>query len=267
MESGELKILFLGDIVGRVGRRAVREQLPLLKEKHSPSVVIANGENSAGGFGIQPDTADEIFKAGVDLITTGNHVWSKREIYPYLDKHRDTILRPLNFPAGAPGSGQLLWTHASGVKLRVVNLIGRVFMPDLVDCPFQSVRLLFPDWAKEPAITFVDFHAEATSEKVAMGYLLDGHASVMVGTHTHVQTADERVLQGGTAYISDVGMCGPENGVIGCEREPIVEKFITGRPQRFDVAPGPGIVNGVLATVDTESRKAKTIERIFLRVK
>lgn len=263
-----LRLVFLGDIVGRVGRKAVAKELPGIQSDYSPDVVIANGENSAGGFGIQPDTAQEIFRAGVHLITTGNHIWSKREIYPYLENHKDTILRPLNFPEGAPGVGALEYPLEGGGTLLLVNLIGRVFMPDLVDCPFEKMDALLAkqDSKETRPLIFCDFHAEATSEKVAFGHYVDGRVSVFVGTHTHVQTADDRVLPGGTAYISDAGMCGPEEGVLGCEKEPIIEKFRTGRPHRFDVAKGPAIVNGIFVEVDRESGKALRIERIFRRV-
>ena len=263
-----LKIIFLGDIVGRVGRRAIAKEIPGLREEFAPDVLIANGENSAGGFGIQPETAQEIFKAGVDLITTGNHIWSKKDIYPYLDKHSEKIIRPLNFPEGAPGAGLLHHRLEDGTHLIVVNLIGRVFMPDLVDCPFQKIDQLLKSLKDEhpQAIIFCDFHAEATSEKVALGYFVDSRMSVLVGTHTHVQTADERVLPGGTAYISDVGMCGPEEGILGCEIEPIVAKFRTGLPHRFETAKGSAIVNGVFVEIDRASGRAKSIQRIFKRI-
>lgn len=262
-----VRLIFLGDIVGRPGRRAVQLQVPKLREKYGPDVVIANGENSAGGFGIQPDTADEIFKAGVDLITTGNHVWSKREAYGYLDAHKDAIVRPVNFASPAPGAGMLVHTTSSGARLLLVNLIGRVFMPDLVDCPFRAMDDVFSsDEAKVPGtMIFCDFHAEATSEKVAFGHFVDGKATAVVGTHTHVQTSDDRILPGGTAYLSDAGMCGPENGVLGCEKEPIIEKFRTGRPQRFDVAKGPVMVNGVYIEADASTGKATKVERIYER--
>ncbi len=259
------KILFLGDVVGKVGRRALKDHLAKLKAETNPDLTIVNGENSAGGIGIEPGTATEIFNAGADIITTGNHVWGKREVYPYLDANAHRIVRPHNFAPGAPGKGVTFWTHSDGTKVAVVNLIGRVFMPDLVECPFRAFDALEREELNGCKIVFVDFHGEATSEKVALGYYLDGRATAVVGTHTHVQTADNRVLPGGTAYISDVGMCGPAESVIGVDVDLVIEKFLSGRPVRFDVAGGPPIICGVVVCCDRVSGHAHSIERILLR--
>lgn len=262
---GELRILFLGDIVGKPGRRAVREHLARLRRDHRADLVIANGENAAGGVGIDPGTADEIFGAGVDVITTGNHIWAKRDVYPYLDKNSHRMVRPYNCAPGAPGAGAIVVSAPDGTKVGVLNLLARVFMPDLVDCPFRAAdRALSEDLAGAKVI-FVDFHGEATSEKVAMGYYLDGRATVMVGTHTHVQTADERVLPRGLAYISDAGMCGPAESVIGVEVPTVLEKFVGGRPTRFEVAGGAPLLNGVIVSCDPATGRATSITRVLER--
>ncbi|MCL4167466.1 UNVERIFIED_CONTAM: hypothetical protein GTU68_049932, partial [Idotea baltica] len=209
-----IKILFLGDIVGKSGRAIVKKILPELKTELNPSVVIANGENSAGGLGIDIKCAKELYAAGIDIITTGNHIWKKKEIASLLDQEDTRIIRPDNYPPGCPGSGSLVWKSEAGWSLQVINLMGRIFIPEILDCPFQAANRLLAEQSDDIDITFVDFHGEATSEKKAMGYHLDGRVQAVVGTHTHVQTADERILDMGTAYISDVGMCGPGNGVI-----------------------------------------------------
>ena len=259
------KILFLGDVVGKVGRKALKEHLASIKARYSPDLTIINGENSAGGIGIEPGTAGEIFSAGADVITTGNHVWGKREVYPYLEANARKIIRPYNFAAGAPGKGVTFWEHSSGTRVAIVNLIGRVFMPDLVECPFRAFDAIERDELADCKLIFVDFHAEATSEKVALGYYLDGRATVVVGTHTHVQTADERILPKGTAYISDVGMCGPAESVIGVDVDLVLEKFLSGRPVRFDVAAGAPILCGVVICCDELTGRALSIERILMR--
>lgn len=259
------KILFLGDVVGKVGRRALKDHLAALKKDINPDLTIVNGENSAGGIGIEPGTAGEIFAAGADVITTGNHVWGKREVYPYLDANSHRIVRPANFAAGAPGKGVTIWQHPNGTKVAIVNLIARVFMPDLVECPFRAYDAIEAEQLDGCKIVFVDFHGEATSEKVAMGYYLDGRATVVVGTHTHVQTADNRVLPKGTAYISDVGMCGPAESVIGVDVDLVLEKFLSGRPVRFDVATGPPILCGVVVTCDPATGRAHSIDRLLIR--
>ncbi len=256
------KLLFLGDVVGKVGRKALSVSVPELRRRFSPDVVIANGENSAGGLGIDPGTAEEIYRSGVDLITTGNHIWNKKEVFPYIDKNQDRIIRPLNFAPGGPGKGFMKWTSPAGVKVGVINAIGRVFMPDLADCPFRAIEKVLANELSDCKVVLVDFHAEATSEKVAMGYFLDGKVAVVLGTHTHVQTADERVLPKGTAYISDVGMCGPKESVIGVEPELIVQRFYSGVPLRFEVGKGEPMVNGIVVTCNPETGLASEIERI-----
>ncbi len=256
------KILFLADVVGKIGRRILKEQLSGLISEYEADMCIVNGENAAGGLGIDPACAGEIYAAGADVITTGNHVWGKKTIIPYLEEHKTKIVRPHNFSAGAAGTGHLIWTSKSGLKISVINLIGRVFTGELVDCPFRAADHLLSHEAAESDIVFIDFHAEASSEKVAFGWHVDGRAHAVVGTHTHVQTADERVLPEGTAYITDVGMCGPYNSVIGVNKDAIVERFITGRPTKFDVAKGDALINGVLIEVNTASKRAEGISRI-----
>ena len=257
-----MKLLFFGDIVGKSGRELMKSNLGRLVRKHSPDVVIANGENAAGGLGLDPSTAEEIYGAGVDIITSGNHIWKKKEIGSYLDSNTHRLLRPENYPAGAPGVGSLRWKTPSGFGIRVINLLGRVFIPDLVDCPFHSANQLLEEAGAEDDFVIVDFHAEATSEKAAMAYHLDGRVDLVVGTHTHVQTADERILPGGTAFISDLGMCGPADGVIGVKRELIVERFLSGRPTKFEVAKGRGMINAILLEIDSGPEKTKNISRI-----
>lgn len=257
------KILFLGDIVGKSGRKLIKEELPRLKQDYHPDVVVANGENSAGGLGIDPKCADELFSAGIDLLTTGNHVWSKKEVYSYLDEQSSRIIRPCNYAPGLPGAGFLVWRSPSGVSLCVINLLGRVFLPDLLDCPFRCFDSLFEiEEVRNANLRFVDFHAEATSEKIAFGYHADSRASAVCGTHTHVQTADERVLPGGCAYITDVGMCGPQEGVIGVNARRILERFRSGLPMRFDLAKGATQLCAVLICCDEKIGKAVEITRI-----
>ena len=244
------------------GRRLLSEQLPGLKSSLAADICIVNGENSAGGLGIDPGCAGEIYAAGADVITTGNHVWGKKAIFPYLDENKHRIVRPANFRIGAPGVGSLIYPTKSGVRVAVMNFIGRVFTGELVDCPFAKADELLSGIEKEADLVFIDFHGEATSEKIAFGYHVSSRAQVVVGTHTHVQTADERILPGGTAYISDVGMCGPYESVIGVDKEAIIERFRTGRPTKFEVAKGNTVLNGVLVELDISSREARAITRI-----
>lgn len=259
-----IRILFLGDIVGKPGRKIVADNLSKLKREHAISVTIANGENSAGGLGIDPGCAAEIYSAGVDIITGGNHVWKKKEVRELLERERHRMLRPANYPIGAPGTGVLTWKSSEGWTLRVINLIGRVFIPDLLDCPFQAVNSLLQDDSTAADITLVDFHAEATSEKVAMGYHLDGRVEIVLGTHTHVQTADQRILPKGTAFITDVGMCGPSDGVIGVSAPVVVEKFISGLPNKFELASGPAMINAAIFDVDPCTFKAVSVTRLLV---
>jgi hypothetical protein len=256
-----VKILFVGDVTGKPGRRLLAGQLPGLRRVHGLDVVIANGENAAGGVGITAGVAHELFAAGVDALTGGNHSWRNREAYELLDAE-PRLFRPANYPAGAPGRGAAVITAASGARVGIVNLQGRVFMADLED-PFRAGRELAASLRAEAAVIVVDVHAEATSEKVALGWYLDGYVSAVLGTHTHVQTCDERILPGGTAYITDVGMTGPRDGVIGMTREAVIERFLTQLPVRFEVAPGPAQLNAVVIDVGEDGR-ARTIERIVV---
>lgn len=255
-----MRLLMIGDIVGKPGRRAVKQNLPGLVAQYSVDVVIANGENAAGGNGITRDVAQELFSAGVDVITMGNHVWNQKEIFNYINQET-RIIRPANYPPGAPGQGWGIFSTKKGLELGVINLSGRIFMQEL-DCPFRKANELVTELSKRVDVIFVDFHAEASSEKMAMGWYLDGRVTAVCGTHTHVQTADERILPGGTAYISDVGMTGPMNSVIGVKKELVIEKFITQLPRRFEVAEGLYQFNAVLVEIDGDSRRAVSIERI-----
>lgn len=254
------RILFLGDIVGEPGRKAVAAMLPQLREELKVDFAIVNGENSAGGRGITPKIAISLMRAKADVITTGDHIWDQKEIIPFLgDEPR--LLRPVNYPEGAPGKGTLVLQTKKG-KVGIINLQGRTFMRDALENPFSVINEVVDEMRKETPIIFVDFHAEATSEKVAMGWHLDGKVSAVVGTHTHVPTADERVLPNGTAFQSDAGMCGPLDSVIGSQIEPVLEKFLTQLPAKFGVARGAVRINGALVTLDPATGKAVSIERI-----
>jgi metallophosphoesterase (TIGR00282 family) len=250
-------ILFLGDVVGEPGRKVVSEQLPGIKAKYDPLFTIINGENSAGGVGITPKIADLLFEWGADAITLGNHAFNKREIESYLETN-ERIVRPMNMPTGVPGRG-LICVEREDVRLAVLNLCGRVFM-ESYDDPFAAIDGVMK--VLDTPHLFVDFHAEATSEKIAMGWHCDGRATAVVGTHTHVTTADEAILPGGTAYITDVGMCGPRNSVLGMKREIILKKFRTTLSQRFEVADEPGVLCGVIIEADRKSGRAKAIHRV-----
>lgn len=251
-----MRILMIGDVIGQPGRAAVRSILPDLKREQSLDVVICNGENTAGGFGITVDTATELLDSGVDILTSGNHIWDKKEIIPYLDEGLP-LIRPANYP-DAPGRGYI---HHKGVT--VVNLMGRVFMASL-DCPFRAADALLERLKQEneSKVVIVDFHAEATSEKQAMGWYLDGRVSGVFGTHTHVGTVDARILTEGTAYLTDVGMTGPMDSVIGSDKDTVLERFLTSMPQRLNVATGPCVLNAVLVDVDEETGTASSVERI-----
>jgi len=258
-----MKILFIGDIVGKVGRNAVKALLPSVVHKYKIDFVIANGENAAGGFGITDKIAAEIFGDGVHAITTGNHVWDKKEFIPQISKE-DRVLRPLNYPPGVPGFGSLLHTLPNGRKIGVINLSGRVFMAN-IDCPFRVGKEEVEKLIRETNLIFIDFHAEATSEKIAFGYYMDGKVTAVMGTHTHVQTADEKILPGGTAYITDVGMTGPSNSVIGIEVEQIIERFLTNMPMRFETGKGEGIFSAVVIEADEKTGKSSAIQRLQLK--
>ncbi|HEX75915.1 MAG TPA: TIGR00282 family metallophosphoesterase [Dehalococcoidia bacterium] len=250
-----MRILMIGDVVGKPGRRAVNQLLPGLRYEYGLDLVVANGENAAGGLGITLVTAQELLNFGVDVITTGNHVWAQKEIIPYLDGELP-ILRPLNFPPGAPGRGFLLTRHAL-----IVNLMGRVFMGES-DCPFRAMDCLLSEIKTESKVIIVDFHAEATSEKVAMGRYLDGRVSAVLGTHTHVGTIDACILPKGTAYVTDVGMVGPVDSVIGDDAESVIHSFLTKMPHRISIGKGRVILNAVLVEVDEASGRAASIQRI-----
>ncbi len=246
----------IGDVVGKLGRRTVSTLLPEIKRSMKVDLVIANGENAAGGRGLTPATAEELRSAGVDVITSGNHIWENREIYALLETDAP-IVRPLNYPPGTPGRGVY---RQGGVA--VINLIGRTFMGLQLDCPFRAVDQALSD-LEDCRVVIVDLHAEATSEKIGMGYYLDGRVSAVVGTHTHVPTADTRVLPEGTAHVSDLGMVGALHSVLGMEIEPVIERFLTQRPNRFDpVDQGPAVFNSVLVQIDENSGRALSIDRV-----
>lgn len=254
-----MNILFLGDIVGRPGRRAVRELLPSLKKKYEPRFTIANGENAAGGNGITEEIAEELYGYGVDVLTMGNHVWDNKDVYNFIDID-NRIIRPANYPPDAPGRGFTI-AQKTNTKIGIVNLSGRVFLPSL-DCPFRMIDQIIPALKNETPIIIIDFHAEATSEKNALGWYLDGRVTAVVGTHTHIQTADERILPRGTAYITDVGMTGPRDSILGVRTDQVLDKLISLRPLRFEVAGGPLQLNAVVITVDEISGKAGEMLRI-----
>lgn len=254
-----MRILMIGDVVGKPGRKALTENLKSLKTELKIDFVIANGENAAGGNGITKPTAQELFASGVDVLTMGNHVWDKREVFEFIEQET-RIVRPANYPPGTPGRGAFVF-EVNGRKVGVVNISGRVFLSELDD-PFRKVRGLVEEIRKQTPIVIVDFHAEATSEKIAMGWYLDGKVSAVCGTHTHVQTADERILPQGTAYITDLGMTGPRDSVLGVEVDIILEKFLSQLPVRFEVASGPYQLNGVVIDIDEDTGEATDISRV-----
>ncbi|MBD3296292.1 MAG: TIGR00282 family metallophosphoesterase [Candidatus Omnitrophica bacterium] len=255
-----MRVLFIGDIVGRTGRLIAETGLGPLRQKEKIDVVVANGENAAGGSGLTPRITKELLNSGIDVLTSGDHIWKKKEIYDLLDS-TDRLIRPLNYPEGAPGKGFTVIDIPGSGKLAVINLIGRVFM-DAVDCPFAAVKEAIAEIEGITPGILVDMHAEATSEKVAMGWYLDGKVSAVVGTHTHIQTADEKILPGGTAYITDCGMTGPYDSVIGRKKEKVLERFVTQLPTRFEMADGQVEMHGVLIDIDNATGKARNISRI-----
>jgi metallophosphoesterase (TIGR00282 family) len=256
-----LKILFIGDIIGRPGRQLVRDIVPRLVDQHMIDLVVANGENAAAGFGLTPDVVSELFDLGVDVLTTGNHVWDKRDGLVCLEQE-PALLRPANYPVETPGRGFGVFKTAAGIAVAVVNLEGRVFMGNL-DCPFRKADAILKELGPDRRIILVDFHAEATSEKGALAAYLDGRVSAVVGTHTHVQTADERVLPGGTAFISDAGMSGARDSVIGIRKELSIQKFLTQMPVRYEIAKRDPVLCGVVITVDEGTGRALAIERVM----
>lgn len=253
-------ILFIGDIVGGPGRRAVQELVPKLRREHNVTLVIANGENSAGGSGITPATAADIYSAGVDIITTGDHLWDQKEVNGLL-LNEVRFLRPLNYPPGTLGQGSTIFETEKGVRAAIVNVQGRTFMPDLEN-PFWAMQREVNRLREITPIIFVDVHAEATSEKIAMARMLDGQVSAVVGTHTHVQTADEQIFPGGTAFLCDAGFTGPHESVLGRDIEAIIKRFKTNQPQRFAVATGRILLQGALIEVDDASGRALSIRRV-----
>jgi hypothetical protein len=258
-----VKILFISDIVGKPGRQAVSSELHRIVDRHSIDLVSANGENAAGGFGITADIAGELYEQGVHVITSGNHIWDKRDSYEFINRE-ERIVRPANYPDGAPGRGSAIVKTAGGVKVAVLNLEGRVFMNNL-ECPFRVADREIARLREITPIILVDFHAEATSEKLTLGWYLNGRVSAVIGTHTHVQTSDERVLPGGTAYITDAGMTGSFDSVIGIKKELAMEKFISQLPVRFEVAKKDIRINAVVVEIDENSGKALGIERLSIQ--
>ncbi|OLD08914.1 MAG: metallophosphoesterase [Firmicutes bacterium 13_1_40CM_3_65_11] len=258
MPEGEFKILFVADVVGHPGREAVKALLPGLKKELRPNLTILNGENAAGGFGLTGKIAAELKGAGADVITSGNHVFAQKEFVGELP-NLERVLRPANYPPQAPGQGSCM-VEAGGHQVLVMNLMGRIFL-DPLDDPFRAADAILAAHP-ETRIVFCDMHAEATSEKTAMGWYLNGRASAVVGTHTHIPTADARILPGGTAYVTDVGMVGPRDGCIGMDKEVVVQRFLTGVPNRFVVASGPVTFNSVLVTINGSTGRATTIQRV-----
>jgi 2',3'-cyclic-nucleotide 2'-phosphodiesterase len=256
-----VKVLFLGDVVGKPGVAAVRALVPKLIARHSLDLVVANAENSEGGAGLSGDSCEALLSAEVDLLTSGNHIWTKKQIIPWLEKNPDKLLRPANYPKGNPGKGHTIVQTPGGKKLGVVNLEGRVFMRNLDD-PFTIGMALVEELRKTTPCILVDMHCETTSEKNAMGNWLDGKASAVIGSHTHVQTADERILPGGTAFLTDAGMCGPLDSVIGVRKDLSIERFVTQRPTGFEVAKNLVYLQGAIVDIDESTGRAKTIERV-----
>ena len=259
-----MKILFVGDIVGRPGRNATKELLPKLKEKYSPDVIIANGENVCHGRGISEETIKELQGAGITFFTSGNHVYANKQGLAKLDDKKFPVIRPANFPPGNPGRGYQVIETAKMQKILVINLIGRVFMRQNYDCPFRTTDAILEEHKTEQIdAVLVDMHCEATSEKIALGHYLDGRVSAVIGTHTHVPTADAAILSEGTAYITDVGMVGVEDSVIGVEKEPIIKGFLTQMPFKYEIADGPTIFAAVYIEIDDTTKKADKIEQII----
>ncbi|WP_040948756.1 TIGR00282 family metallophosphoesterase [Gorillibacterium massiliense] len=257
-----MNILFIGDIVGAVGRNALKQQLPSLKTKYRPDIILVNGENAAHGRGITRQIAREFFEWGVHGISMGNHTWDQKEIFDFIDDE-PRMVRPANYPPGTPGRGWTTIKGLNGKELVLINLMGRAFLPPLDD-PFQKADDILKSLPDRKRPVFVDFHAEATSEKIAMGWHLDGRVAAVVGTHTHVQSHDERVLPGGTAYVTDVGMTGPMNGILGMEKESVLQKFKTSLPVRFVVDEGKWHFHGVAVETDDATGLAKSIKLIRL---
>lgn len=256
-----MKIIFLGDIVGEPGRETLKQRLPDLLENEKPDFIIANAENAAGGKGLTASIAGELFDRGINVLTLGNHTFDRKEIENIINNPK--ILRPANYPPGVPGQGYGIYNIDGKYKLAVVNLMGRVYLPD-IDCPFRGINEILEKIYSETRNIILDFHAEVTSEKQAMGWFVDNRISAMIGTHTHIPTADERIMQGGTAYITDAGMTGPCMGVIGMDREIVIKKFLTGIPQHFVVAKGETVMQGCIIEINPNTGKALSIKRFSI---
>ena len=260
-----MRILFIGDIVGEAGRRAIKEGLPRVIERFKIDFAIANCENSAGGFGITQVIAEELFSLGIDIMTSGNHIWDKKETLTYIEKE-PRLLRPANYPPGVPGKGSAVVTlRSSEQKIGIINISGRIFMAPL-DCPFRIAEKELNQIREQTNIIVVDFHGEATSEKCAFALYFDGKVSAIVGTHTHVQTADERILSEGSAFITDAGMTGAINSVIGMKKDRVIKKFLTHIPYRFETAKGPSLLSGVIIDIEPRTGKAKAIQRLQISI-
>jgi metallophosphoesterase (TIGR00282 family) len=256
-----MRLLFIGDIVGKPGRDLVRQGLQPIVESHQIDFVIANAENAAGGFGITRDIGEQLLDFGVEVMTSGNHIWDKREALDYIGIE-PRLLRPANYPAGTPGNGRFLAHARDGRSVGVINIMGRVYMPTLLDDPFAGVLREIKALGERTRIVFVDFHAEATSEKLAMGWHLDGKVTAVIGTHTHVQTADERILPKGTAYLTDVGMTGPHDSIIGVDIQPALARFVSALPQKFETATANPRLNAAIVEADDQTGRATDIERL-----
>ena len=258
-----MKVIIIGDIVGKPGRNILTASLKSLREQHEAEFVVANVENAAEGAGVVPKVGDEILNAGVDVMTSGNHIFDKKEVIGYIE-NQPRLLRPANYAPDAPGRGLWLGSTASGTQVAVINIQGRVFMPP-TDCPFRTADRLLGEIGKRASVIIVDHHAEATSEKLAMGRYLDGRVSVVVGTHTHVQTADEQLLPGGTGYITDLGMTGPHDGIIGVESHLVITRFVRGLPIRYQTARDNAQLHGLVVEIDERTGKAVEIQRLEIR--
>lgn len=256
-----MKVLMIGDVVGSPGRDAIRTLVPHIQKREGIDVVIANAENAAGGTGITPRIVNDLTQSGCHVLTSGDHIWRRQEVLEIINQEA-RLLRPLNLPSAAPGQGSHIYTAPSGIKFAVVSLLGRVFIDSMAESPFLAIRDTLPHLKKETNIIIIDFHAEATSEKIAMAWFLDGEISLLVGSHTHVQTADERILPKSTAYITDLGMTGPQDSVIGRKKEKIIERFITGMPIRFELGTEDIRLQGVIAEIDEKTGKAISIKRV-----
>ncbi|MBO6179882.1 MAG: TIGR00282 family metallophosphoesterase [Selenomonadaceae bacterium] len=256
-----MRIMMVGDIVGKCGRRVFAKYTKKLRKEKNLDMVVVNGENAAGGKGLTDATLAELYGQGADVVTSGNHIWDKKEVMQFIDRE-PFLLRPANYPEGAPGKGYCLFPWKAQ-NVAVINLSGRVFF-DALDDPFQKINEILSKIKSEAQIIILDFHAEATSEKIAMGYYLDGKVSAVIGTHTHVQTADEQIFENGTAYITDVGMTGPKNSILGVKKEIIIEKFLTALPSRFEVAEGPGVYSAIIIEIDDATGFATKVERILI---